>query len=147
MQGDEHDPEGSPAGRALGEWEMCIPWDGDERSLPLGAEIRVPDLTADRLVQRWRVLDTEGDGGTREIPPGELRRDHVVIGARMNEILIQSIMQTYGPRALLLIEPDRRQKLTRQEWRDRFGTDGLELLAIKAIRHRLSGGGVRFGLR
>jgi len=143
----ENDPEGSFTGRALEDWEMCIPWDGDERSLPLGAEIRIPDLTADKLVQRWKVLDAESDEGVREISTSELGRDHIVIGARMNERLIQHLMQTYGPRAILLIEPDKKQKLTRYEWRDKFGTDGLKLMAIRTIRQRLSGGGVRIGLR
>jgi hypothetical protein len=138
------DVEGSFTGRALEDWEMCIPWDGDEKSLPLGAEIRIPGLTADRLVQRWKVLDAESEEGFREIFPGELRKEHIVIGAKMNENLIQRLIQTYGPRAFLLIEPDKKQKLTRYEWREKFGTDGLELMAIKSIRRQLQGGGVRF---
>lgn len=140
----ENDPEGSFTGRALEDWEMCIPWDGDEKSLPLGSEIRIPDLTADKLVMQWKVLDAESEEGVREVPTSDLRKEHVVIGARMNEKLIQHLMQTYGPRAILLIEPDKKQKLTRYEWRERFGTDGLELMAIKSIRRKLHGGGVRF---
>lgn len=115
-------------------WLECLPWDGDERTLPLGGEIRVPGITIDKLVKMWAVIDPESDEGVKNVRPSQLGRDDVVIGAIMNESLITRIAGIYGERFVLIIDPATKQKLTRREWYEKHGTDGLALWAVRNAR-------------
>lgn len=126
------------------DWLECIPWNGDEKTLPSGYESRVPGLKPSQLVRAYKVLDVESDEGYKLVKPSELKPDMVILGAKLHEGVIKNIMQSYGERAILIQEPSGGKKLTRWEWRDKFGTDGLELLAIRDARMKLTGGGIKF---
>jgi hypothetical protein len=117
------------------EWLECVPWDGMEASLPAGGKLKGP-FWAYELVYRWEVGDAESEEGFREVKPSEMTVDlkKKVIGAKMNETLIKKIEGTYGPNYLELKPADGEGTLSRQAWRDRFGTDGLVLLAIRQYR-------------
>lgn len=113
-------------------WLECLPWDGDEKSLPLGGEIRAAGLTPERLVYRWIVADPESEEGSRLIPPSaQIGSSDVIIGAVMNEKLIATLVSMYGERFALITDPSTGKKLTRREWYEKYGTDGLALLAVR----------------
>ena len=49
------------------DWNACLPWDGEEASLPLGEQTRIPNFRAIDLVRRWEVLDAESDAGFKVV--------------------------------------------------------------------------------
>lgn len=119
-------------------WLGCLPWDGEERSLPAGEYTKVPGFQAASLVKRWKVLDVESDEGYRVVKRAELKHGDIIIGAIMNENSIQAVAATYGKRFIVFTPADRPNvKLDRGQWRDEFGTDALELEALKQIRKEL----------
>lgn len=128
MPGDEND---------TGEWLNCLPWDGEEKSLPSGGQIRVPGLAPEKLVRAWHVLDAQDDEGFREVD--KLQPEDLVIGARINEAAVAKLMSAYGPRAIVIRPPGGGEMITREEWRGRYGTDGLALWAMRNARMRSKG--------
>ncbi len=115
-------------------WLPCLPWDGHEKSLPLGYIIQIPNLNPVELVSRWEVLDAESDEGSRLVKAKELKPNDVIIGAKMNEISIKKIEANYGPDWLIIKGASEGNSFNRIAWRDAFKTDGLILLAIREKR-------------
>jgi hypothetical protein len=105
------DPEGAKE-YGIG-YAECVPWDGEESSLPNGGDIKAPDVFIWDLVKEWK---TTGTGK--------------VIGAIMDEVSIKTIIETYGARGILIAESVGNNLLTRSEWKDNYGTDGFVLWAI-----------------
>lgn len=125
-------------------WLKCIQWDGEEKSLPAGEQTRIPNFQAADLVKRWEVLDPEEDEGYRVVRRSELKAGDIIVGAQINENSVNKLVETYGKRFFVAARSDRSGVLLdRAEWRDEFGTDVLELEALKQIRKKMTGGGVR----
>ena len=70
---------------AQNDWIECLPWDGNEKSLPLGGKLLVPGLTPEKLVKSWEVLDAEAEEGSRRVKAADLKPDDIIIGAEMNK--------------------------------------------------------------
>lgn len=125
-------------------WLNCLPWDGEEKSLPLGEQTRIPNFQAADLVRRWEVLDPEEDEGYRVVKRSELQDGDIIIGAQINENSVNKIVDTYGTRFFVAARSDRPGVLmNRAEWRVEFGTDVLELQALKQIRQKMKIGGLK----
>lgn len=122
-----------------GNWLECLPWEGQEKSLPLGYTVMVPGLDPMKFIKRVEVLDAEEDAGFREVKPSELKKDDIIIGAVINENSTKKVADTYGGDWIRLKDANSGASYNRMEWRDKFGTDGLELLAIKSLRAQQSG--------
>lgn len=113
----------------------CIPWDGEEASLPLGEQTRIPNFRAIDLVRRWEVLDVEEDAGFREVRTSELKPTDKIIGAKINENAFNKVVETYGKRFFVAARADAVGKLLdRWQWKEAYGSDVLELEALKQVR-------------
>ncbi len=113
------------------EWGGCISWDGDERSLPISGQIRVPGLRIDKLVKKYVIVDTESENGFKEIKLEELLPGMAIIDAIINERLFNQLVLSWGKKAVMINPSDGGKSLDRWEWKERFDTDGLKLWIIQ----------------
>ena len=119
------------------DWNECVPWEGEERDLPVGEQTRIPDFRAVDLVRRWEVLDVESDEGFKVVKKEELKPSDKIIGAQINENSVKAIKKAYGERWFVANRADGKGPFTREEWYTNFGgADVLELEALKQIRQR-----------
>ena len=117
------------------DWNECLPWEGEEKDLPVGEQTRIPNFRAVDLVRRFEVLDVEADEGFRVVKPSELKPEDKIIGAQINENAFNKVVETYGRRFFVAAKADGGGKLMdRWEWKEAFKTDVLELEALKQIR-------------
>lgn len=119
------------------EWLPCVPWTGEEKDLPRGGYSKVPKLLPESLVNRWEVLDAEAEDGSRLVKKADLKPGDLIIGAKMNQKSIERLEANYGPRFMVLAEADAQMEtamLTREAWREKYGTDGLALWALRNVR-------------
>lgn len=120
------------------EWLECIPWTGSEKDLPVGEVTTVPDFRAMDLVRRWEVLDVEEDEGFRTVKYSELKPTDKIIGCQMNEKSFDKVVSTYGKNFFKAARAGNGKMYNRWEWRDAFGSDVLELEALKQVRQNSS---------
>lgn len=96
-------------------WLGCVPWEGEEKALPLGGQIRAPGVTIEDLVKEY-IKTKSGK----------------IMGAIIDEDEFDKLVATWGDRAVVISQSDDIKKgLDRWEWKEKYGTDGLELWAIK----------------
>lgn len=114
-------------GEDEGDWCGCLPWDGEEKSLPNNGQIRCPGMS---------ILDFVKDAVRAP-------STNAVIKVAINEDVYNTVVETYGERGVVLAEADSGNFLTRKEWKDKYGTDGLALWAIKSLYHQDTGYGVK----
>ena len=117
----------------MAEWLECIPWDGMEKSLPLGGKLKVPGLTPEKLVRAWVILDAEAEEGFRQIKTADLKPDDIIIGAEMSKPALARLAASYGPDFVQIKEANG-VLLSWQEWQEKYGTDGLALWAVRNKR-------------
>jgi len=123
--------EGDPAEES---WLECVPWDGKEKSLPLGA-LFPAGFMASSFVKRVVIADAESEEGVKEISPKEFdRKTMSLVDVVLNEKLIARIVEGRGGEGQFLFKPAGGGKpLTRTQWRDRMMTDAWKLQAIKEL--------------
>ena len=120
---------------------------GDGSDLPTGGRCKVvkagkpwgPEL----LAKRWLVEDAGSDEGTKEKRSEELTVDDVIIGVTLNPKTIAAEVATWGP-DFFMIKNANGVEMTLDEWKAKFGTNGLGLVAIRNKRAEFVGGGVHF---
>ena len=118
-------------------WLECLPWDGSEKSLPAGGIMKVPYLKPEDLVKSCVVIDAESEEGMQTLSATTaLQLGRTIINVILNEKLIAEIERRYGERFALMIDPKTQEKLTRREWYQRHGTDGLALWALRNLRDK-----------
>lgn len=119
-------------------WLECIAWSGEAKELPLGEETLIPNFRAVDMVRRWEVADVENEEtGIKVVKTSELKPTDVVLGAQINEALFNRAVKTYGRRFFVAVRADSKpgeSKLDRWQWKERYGTDVLELEALKQVR-------------
>lgn len=116
------------------EWLECIPWDGTEADLPVGEITTIPDFRTVDLVRIWEVLDVEEDAGFREVKRAELKPTDKIIGCQINEKSFDKVVSTYGKRFFTAHRAAGGGQFDRWEWKAAYGSDVLELEALKQIR-------------
>lgn len=123
------------------DWNECLKFDGDEKSLPVGIKTKILGFRAIDLVRRWEVLDPEEDDGYRVVKRSEISSNDIVIGAQINEKSVDRIRGTYGPRYATFKSLEYNEYMSREEWEistrkdpDRLGMDVLELEALRELR-------------
>ncbi len=119
---------------AAGNWLECLPWNGQEASLPAGGNVQVKGLSFTKLIYRVEVLDAESEEGSRFVKVSEVTPDDVIIGAKLNENSIKRIEANYGKDWIRIANPNGGGQMSREAWKERFGTDGLQLLAVRELR-------------
>lgn len=116
------------------EWLECIPWTGQEKDLPVGEVIIVPNFRAMDLVKRWEVLDVEEDAGFRTVKFSEIKPTDKIIGCVINENSFDKVVSTYGKNFFKATRAGNGKMFNRWEWKEAFGSDVLELEALKQVR-------------
>ena len=116
------------------EWLECVPWSGTEADLPAGEITTIPNFRAVDLVRRWEVLDVEEDAGFREVRLSEVRPGDKIIGCQINEKSFDKVVSTYGKRFFVAKRAAGGPLMDRWEWKAAYGSDVLELEALKQIR-------------
>lgn len=126
-------------------WLGCIKWDGHEKTLPLGAIHHIPGLKLYNLANVYGVVDSSEDDGVREVFRDLLTSEDApgLIEAHINESSVAAIENSYGADWILFTDPSNGENLTREEWREKFGTDAMALVAIDRMRKRLGQKGVK----
>ena len=114
-------------------------YDGPEADLPLGGYSKIPGWGPERAARKWLVASLETDLGYIEKKTTELPQDDIIVGVELNQGLLAALVNTYGPRFYLIKEANGGPLMTRQEWRQLFGTDGMALVAIRNMRQILEG--------
>lgn len=118
------------------EWLGCLPWDGEEKSLPTGGQIRNPNLGILDFVEEYVVLK---DGKIIKVKDPKVGK---LINVEIYEELFDELVKVYGKRAVVISrsdppkDPNEPFMLTRWEWRDKYKTDGLKLWAIRAANQK-----------
>ena len=116
------------------DWNSCLPWDGEEASLPVGEQTRMPNFQAKKLVKAWEVLDASEDAGFRTVKTSELKPTDDIVGAVINENSFNKAVETYGKRFFLARHANSLLWYDRWAWKETYGTDVLEFEALKQIR-------------
>jgi hypothetical protein len=92
-------------------WLQCIPWDGNTNSLPTGIVVSAPGVSIKELIKpNTSSLDT-----------------------KIDEDRFETIVRAYGKRCIRIMD-SMGNGLSRWEWKETYGTDGLLLYAIHRIR-------------
>ena len=116
------------------DWLECVPWTGSEKDLPVGEITTIPNFRAIDLVRRWEVLDVEEDEGFRVVRAAEIKPTDKIIGCQINEKAFAKVVSTYGKNFFMAARANGGKKYNRWEWKANFGSDVLELEALKQIR-------------
>jgi len=136
MSNDAFDKNGYDAD---GNWLECLPWDGQEKSLPLGYTTMVPRLGLSKFAKSVEILDPEADEGFRNVKVSEVKPDDTIIGVEINENSTKKIADTYGSDWLRIKDSNTGKGMNRVAWHDKYGTDGLELLILKELQGKQVG--------
>lgn len=127
------------------DWNECLKFDGDEKSLPVGIKTKIPGFRAIDLVKRWEVNDPEEDEGYRVVKRSEIGPNDIVIGAQINENSVNRIKapNRYGDRYATFKNLEYNEYLTREEWeiatRPSPEVSGSDVLVLEALRELRQG--------
>lgn len=119
---------------ANGNWLECLPFTGQEASLPLGYTVMIPGLTLKQFIYRVEVLDAEELAGYRTVKASELKPGDVIIGVQLNENSVKKVIESYGGDWIRIKDATAGKDYNRAKWWEKYGTDGMELSAIKDLR-------------
>ncbi|HPM26314.1 MAG TPA: hypothetical protein PLD96_03155 [Methanothrix sp.] len=135
MEGSEDEAEGLDEMLPGG---LCH-YDGPEADLPVGGYSKLPGWGPEKAARRWLVASPETELGYIEKKTRELSPDDFIIGVELHEGILGIYAETYGPKFYLIRGANGGPLMTRQEWQQQFGTDGLALVAIRNKRQELAG--------
>lgn len=107
------------------DWLRCLPFKGREKDVPAGVSLPSGVQLEDLVIEFKKTSQ-----GT-------------IYNAVLDEDLIGQLTTTWGPAAVLITTANS-ENLTRQEWYDRYGTDGLKAWAIVSEVRKKTGGGIQF---
>ncbi len=116
-----------PVTEAGKEWLQCIEYTGRGAKDPLGGS----------TPEGWTILDlvrsVKVKRGKKIVEVDEPKPGDLIIKAIMDEDTIQELYDV-DPRAILLGQASGRADLTRLEWYQKFGRDGLRAWATSALK-------------
>lgn len=107
-------------------------YDGPEANLPLGGYTNVPGWGPEKAAKRWEVDASETDGGKAYKKTSELLPTDFITGVELNR-------NTLRGHSYLIREANGGPLMTPSQWKTRFGTDGVGLVAIRNMRQILAG--------
>jgi hypothetical protein len=120
-------PDTIPTSNAGPEWLACLEYSGRGATDPIGGS----------LPEGWGIIDlvlsVKVKRGKKIIEASEPKPGDLIIKAIMDEDTIQELYDQ-DPRAILLGQASGRADLTRLEWYEKFGRDGLRTWATSALK-------------
>jgi hypothetical protein len=117
---------------------------GPGTDLPIGGYSKIPGWSPEKIAKSWIVIDAESEEGITEKKTHELAKEDIIIGVMLNPKTLGAIVKTYGKDFYKIKEADGIEFMTLDEWQERYGSNGLGLVAIRNMQRKLSGAGVRF---
>ena len=112
-------------------WLPCIEWSGEGSDLPAGCT-GMPGILAWKLVRRVVILDAESDEGVKEIKVAEYDPTSMdILDVTINANSYKAAIKQH-PRGFTFVGATG-GKYTREQWRTKFGTDALHLMAIREL--------------
>lgn len=124
--------------------DLCD-YTGDGFDLPTGGRCKVVKAGKpwgpEMLAYRWLVEDAKSEEGSKLVE--EPTEDDVIIGVILNPKTIAAEIANWGP-TFFMIKDANGVEMTLDEWKAKFGTDGLGLVAIRNKRKEIMGGGIHF---
>lgn len=119
---------------------------GPEADLPLGGHSKIPGWYPEKVAKSWVVMDAESEEGVATRKTSDLKQDDIIIGVNLNPKTLAAIYSSYGPAFYKIKAANAGDWLTPDEWAKAHPDtpNGLGLVAMRNMRMKLSGGGVRF---
>jgi len=105
----------------------CVPWDGKEEFLPLGA-LMPPKVNVLRLIKSWEALRADGNV-VSGLKTADLLPDDIITGAEPNNAAIRAIMRTYDKDAFWFKDAYGK-KYRPEQWAKKYHTNPFTVLAI-----------------
>jgi hypothetical protein len=123
------------------DWLACLGFEGEEKILPTGYQIRSPGLMILDFVAAYVVLDR---GEIKTINPCEAGQGvpGKILGVVVNEKAVEMVQATYGGRGIVISDVAG-NRLTVPEWREKYKTDPIAQLAISRAYLATTGPGVQ----
>lgn len=119
-------------------WLECIPWSGEGDDLPVGLS-GMPGVLAWKLVKAVVILDAESDEGTKQVKVSEYDKNTMdIIDVVINANSYNAVLKQHK-KGFTFITPTG-AKMSREQWRDKFGTDALHLMAIRELMQGMNKG-------
>lgn len=119
-------------------WLECVPWSGEGDDLPVGLS-GMPGIFAWKLVKAVVILDAESDEGTKQIKVSEYDRNTMdIIDVVINANSYNAVLKQHR-KGFTFVTPTG-QKLSREQWRTKFKTDALHLMAIRELMQGMNKG-------
>jgi hypothetical protein len=120
----------------------CPVWTGPEKDLPTGSRIGIQGVTAVKLVKQVSYINDESNIEDMGIKAWRTAgRPGTVIDVAINEDTYQRLIAVRGLNAVLISQSEGSSALSRKAWYDKYGTDGLRLVALRDIKMEQRAGG------
>jgi hypothetical protein len=137
----------------MGDFDDCVPWNGDPKTLVEYVKILAPIPPEDEpefhkrrfrlkdLIQQYEVMDNNADPiGTKFVKPSDLLKQGgekpQVVGVTINEGLFTRLALNFGKNFIKfgrIVDPQEvdGKELNRYEWKTKYGTDALKVYFLK----------------
>lgn len=113
-------------------WLPCNNFDGEGADIPTGFT-GMPGLQPWKLVRAVIINDPETEEGVRRIKLSEYKPDEMdLVDVVINEASYKAFLKQH-PKGFTFINANG-GRMNRSQWREKFGSDGLHLIAMKQVR-------------
>lgn len=128
-------------------------YEGPGHDLPLGGHSKIPNWFPETgIIKAWAVSDPEADAGHTMKKRSELTKEDTIIGAQVNRNTLAKLVAEYGEDFYLLREANGGPFMTLKQWALKFPNPsdpnndvrGIALVALRNMRRKLQGPGVKF---
>ena len=102
-----------------------------DQSLPKGGHSRVPGWGPEQAATVW-IVNIDGEPVERKTD--ELRPTDVIMGVQLDPVILAAHEAAKGPAFYLIKAAEGGGWLTPKAWTEKFGTNGLELVAMRNIK-------------
>jgi len=100
-------------------------------SLPIGGHSRVPGWAPEQAAIIWIV---NIDGEQVERATSDLLPNDLIMGVQLDPVILASYEEAHGPNFYLIKSANGGHWLNPKAWTEKFGTNGLELVAMRNIK-------------
>lgn len=101
--------------------------------LPRGGHSRIPDWGPEQAALTWTV---NIDGEMTEKITDELLSSDLIMGVQLDPDILAAYEDAKGPAFYLIKAASGGGWLTPKAWTEKFGTNGLELVAMRNIKEK-----------
>jgi hypothetical protein len=127
------DETGYPVGTEGDNWLECIPWTGQEASLPAGFTSTKRDFDIMKIVKKVQIADLESDEEMKWVKVSELKKGDDILDVEIAEKILKKYYQTFGKDFIRFKGANGGKNYNRIEWRTQFGTDVVKLMAVRRL--------------